>query len=215
MPTTSAGRQFSLLSRSSELFDQSWHQCAWGKPVKTSRSGAASATSAAAAGKRSRAQDDAGVLLGHCVCVGLGEDRAHHRDEALGALRDAGEQVAHEVRAAALRRSAGQRGGDRVDEAGVSVRGDQADAAEAPSDQAAQEGEPGGAVLAGDDVEAERLPEAVGVDSDRVHHAGVDGAAALATLHLGRVHDQIRVGGAVERAGAKVLDDRVERLREP
>ena len=47
--------------------------------------------------------DDAGVLLEDRVGVGLGEDRAHHRrDEALRALGDAGQQVAHEVRAAAL-----------------------------------------------------------------------------------------------------------------
>ena len=55
----------------------------------------------------------------------------------------------------------GQRRRDRVDEARVRVRGDELDAGEAAGDQAAQEGEPGGAVLGGDDVEAERLAEAV------------------------------------------------------
>ena len=63
--------------------------------------------------------------------------------------------------AAALPGRPGQRGRDRVDEAGVRVRADQLDAGEAARDQAADEGEPGGAVLGGDDVEAERLAEAV------------------------------------------------------
>jgi hypothetical protein len=78
-----------------------------------------------------------------------------------------------------------------------------------------QEGEPGGTVLAGDDVEAERLAEAVPVDRDRVHDAGVDGAAALAALDLERVQDKVRVGRAVGRADAEVLDDLIETLRQP
>jgi hypothetical protein len=52
---------------------------------------------------------------------------------------------------------AGQRGRDRVDEPGVRIRGDELDAGEAAGDQGAQEGEPCGAVFAGDDVEPERL----------------------------------------------------------
>ena len=95
------------------------------------------------------------------------------------------------------------------------VAGDQAHAGEAAGDERAQEGEPGGAVLAGDDVESERLTEAVPVDADRVNDAGVDGAAALAALDLKRIQGYVGVRGAVERPGAEVLDDLVEALREP
>ena len=159
---------------------------------------------------------DPGMLLEHRVGVGLGEDRAHHRrDEALRALRDAGQEVAHEVRPAALPGGAGQGCRDRVDEAGVGVAGDQADAGESAGDERAQEGEPGRPVLAGDDVEAERLAEAVSVNGDRVHDAGVDRAAAFPALDLERVEHEVRVGRTVERAGAEVLDDRIQRLGEP
>ena len=108
-----------------------------------------------------------------------------------------------------------QRGRDRVDEPGVSIRGDELDAGETAGDERAQEGEPGGAILGGDDVEPERLPEAVAVDGDRVHDAGVDRPAALPALDLERVQDEVRVGRAVERARAEVLDDPVQRFRKP
>jgi hypothetical protein len=160
--------------------------------------------------------DDAAVLLEDCGRVGLGEDRPdHRRHERLGALRHPGQQVAHEVRPAALPGRAGQRRRDRVDEAGVRVRADQADTAEAAGDERAQEGEPGRAVLARDDVEAERLAQAVAVDADRVHDADVDRAAALAALHDERVEGDVRVRGAVERPAAEVLDDLIEALRQP
>jgi hypothetical protein len=132
-----------------------------------------------------------GVLLADRVRVGLREDRAHHRgDEALRRLGDAREQIAHEVGAAALPGRTRQRGCDRIDEPGVGVRGHQEDAAEAPRDQAAQEGKPGGAVVLGDDVQAERLAEAVPVDGNGVDDAGVDGAAARAALDDERVEHQ-------------------------
>src|SRR5205823_4743423 len=82
-------------------------------------------------------------------------------------------------------------------------------------DQATDERQPGGVVLGRDDIKAERLAEALGVDADRVHDADVDGAAALAALHHQRVQGHVSVGGAVERAGAEVLDDLVEALRQP
>jgi hypothetical protein len=69
-----------------------------------------------------------------------------------------------------------------------------ADAGEATGDQAPEEGEPGGAVLRGDDVEPERLAEALSVDGDRVHDAGIDGPPALAALDLERIEDEVRVG---------------------
>src|SRR5439155_15011294 len=74
---------------------------------------------------------------------------------------------------------------------------------------------PGGAVLAGDDVETERLTDAVPVDADRVDDADVDGPAALAALDDQRVEGDVRVGGAVERPRAELLDDLVEALRQP
>jgi hypothetical protein len=83
------------------------------------------------------------------------------------------------------------------------VAGDQADAAEAAGDERAQKREPGGAVLAGDDVQAERLAEAVTVDADRMHDADADRAPALAALDNQRIEGDIGVGRAVERAGAK------------
>jgi len=147
--------------------------------------------------------DDPGVLLVHGGGVGLGEDRPHHRrHERLGALRDAREQVAHEVRPAALPGRARQRRSDRVDETGMRVRADQLDADEAARDQAADVGQPGGAVLADDDVETERLAEAVPVDTDGVHDAGVARAATLAALDQQRVERHLRVGRAFERACA-------------
>jgi hypothetical protein len=48
-----------------------------------------------------------------------------------------------------------------------------------------------------------------------VHDADVDRAAALPALDLERVEGDIRIRGAVERPGAEVLDDLIERLRQP
>ena len=53
---------------------------------------------------------------------------------------------------------------DRIDEPGVGVARDETDAGEPSGDEAAQEGGRGGAVLLGDDVEAERLAVALAVD---------------------------------------------------
>src|SRR5439155_21694064 len=120
-----------------------------------------------------------------------------------------------EVGAAALPGRSSERGRDRVDQSGVRVRTDQLHTGEAARDQTTDVGEPGGAVLGGDDVEAKRLAEAVPVDADGVHDADVDRAAALAALDLERVEGDVRVGGAVERPRAEVLDDLIERLRQP
>jgi hypothetical protein len=162
--------------------------------VKASRLAAAASSSAAASGKALlELVGDPMVLLVHGPGVGLGEDRPDDgRNEGLDRFRDAGQQVAHEVGATPLPACAGQRCRDRVDEPGVvRVRGDEAYAAEATGDERAQGGEPGGAVLGGDDLEAERLAEAVAVDGDRVHDAGVDRPAALAALDLERVEDEV------------------------
>jgi len=119
------------------------------------------------------------------------------------------------VGAAALPARSGQGGLNRVDEAGVRVRGHELDAGEAAGDERAQEGEPGRPVLLRDDVQAERLAVALGVDGDGVHDAGVDRAAALTALDHERIQDEVRIRGALERAGAEVLDDRIERLGQP
>src|SRR5262249_3856490 len=52
MARTSVRRRISLFSLSRELLLQSWRQCSFGKPVKASRSTAASSSSDAASGKR-------------------------------------------------------------------------------------------------------------------------------------------------------------------
>ncbi len=95
----------------------------------------------------------------------------------------------------------------------MGVRGQQANAAEAPRDQAAQEGKPGGAVLLGDDVQAERLAVAVLVGANGVHTADVDGPTALAALDHQRIEGEIRVGRRFERSGAEVLDELVQARR--
>jgi hypothetical protein len=87
------------------------------------------------------------------------------------------------------------------------VRADQTDAAEAARDQTADEREPGRSVLGRDDIEAERLAEAILVDADRVHDADVDRAATLPALDHERVQGQVRERRAIQRPGAEVLDD--------
>src|SRR3989442_8794404 len=87
------------------------------------------------------------------------------------------------MRATALPGHTRERGRDRVDETGMRVRADRAHAGEAARDQTADEREPGGPVLGGDDVEAERFAECVPVDADGVHDADVDRAATLPALH--------------------------------
>lgn len=83
-------------------------------------------------------------MLGpHGFRVGLGEDRPDKRgDEARHGLRDAGQQVAREVGAAALPGGAGESCGDCLFEALTGVRGDELDAGESAADQAAQESQP-------------------------------------------------------------------------
>ena len=77
----------------------------------------------------------------------------------------------------------------------------QRDPGQAAGHQAAQERQPAGAVLAGDDVQAEDLPVPVGVDPDRDQGVHVDGPAVLADLLGQRVQPQERVRAGVQRAG--------------
>ena len=58
----------------------------------------------------------------------------------------------------------------------MGVGDDQLHPVQAAGHQVAQQGGPPGAVLAGDQVDAEHLPVAVGVDASGNHHAHVDDA---------------------------------------
>jgi hypothetical protein len=83
------------------------------------------------------------------------------------------------------------------------------------ADELPQESQPGRPVLARDHIEPERLAVAVAVDGNRVHDAGVNGPAAVAALDLERVEHEIRVGARLQRPGAELLDDLIERARQP
>jgi hypothetical protein len=95
--------------------------------------------------------------------VGLGEDRADGgSDHDAVALRNAGENVAHEVHPAALPGRPEQHGGDRLLKPGVGVGDDQLGAGQPAGLQRAQQRRPERAVLAVADGEAEHLPVPVG-----------------------------------------------------
>ena len=83
----------------------------------------------------------------------------------------------------------------------MSVGDDQGGAGQAARHQAAQERQPAGAVLGGDDVDAEHLPVTFGVDSDGDHDGDVDDAAVLAHLLGHGVEAHVGVGPAVEGSG--------------
>lgn len=98
----------------------------------------------------------------HRLGVGLLEDRAHHGgDELLGPAGDLGLEVGRDVRAAPLPARPGEGRGDGVLEPWMGVGDDQLDTGETPTDQASQEAQPAGPVLAGDRLQAEDLPPTV------------------------------------------------------
>ena len=107
---------------------------------------------------------------------------------------------------------AGQGGGDRGDQAGVRVGGDQHHPGQAAGDQAAEERQPAGAVLGGGDLEAEDLPVPVGVDPGGDQAVHQHGAAALAHPQGQRVglHEPVRPG--VQRPGPELLHRAVQAL---
>jgi hypothetical protein len=70
----------------------------------------------------------------------------------------------------------------------VSVADDQRLAAEPAGDEAAQERQPAGAVLAGDHIQSEDLAVSVAVHADRDHDSDVDDPPALANLLGEGVH---------------------------
>jgi hypothetical protein len=110
------------------------------------------------------------------------------------------------VGAAALPRRAGQGRAERGDQAGVRVGGDQLHPAQAAGDQAAEERQPAGAVLAGGDVQAEDLAVPVGVDPGRQQGVHRHHPAALTHLQHQSVGGDERVRAGVQRAGAERLD---------
>jgi hypothetical protein len=117
------------------------------------------------------------------------------------------------MRAAALPARPGQRGGDRVDEARVGVARHQGHAREAPRHEAAQEGRPAGAALAGHEIEAQgahELVDAPRTDPGRVHvgdhrRQGLLRALARGQQPLGEVETLAQLGRRqLDRAGARV-----------
>jgi hypothetical protein len=81
----------------------------------------------------------------------------------------------------------------------MGVRDHQLDPGQTTSDQVAQKRRPAGAVLGGEDVDAEDLAVAVGVTCSGQHAGDVDDPAGLAALDRQRVHPHIRVGAGVQR----------------
>ena len=166
-----------MFSRSSELLLQTWRQCSFGKRGEGEQVGAGLVE------QRRRRRGSALELVDDARGAARGPWSASGWAKIVRTIVATKRCALLGTRVSRLRMKcvrqrcqagAGQRRSDRVDEAGVRVRGDELDAGEAARDQAAQEGEPGGAVLGGDDVEAEPLAEAVAVDADRVHDADVD-----------------------------------------
>ncbi len=78
----------------------------------------------------------------------------------------------------------------------VGVGGHQAHAGQAAGDQAAEECQPAGAVLAGHHVQAEDLPATVAVHAHGEQTVHVDHTACLADFHRQRVglHEPVRPG---------------------
>ena len=145
------------------LVDQTLRQCDSGKAQKASRSSLASSSMVATSGKRSaKVADDPVELLTDGGGVGLGEDRLDGGDHHVGVgPGHPGQDVAHEVDPAAL---PGRPDHHRLDgrlEAQVLVGDDEADPAQPPGPQRAQELGPKGPVLGVADGTAEHLAIAV------------------------------------------------------
>ena len=116
------------------------------------------------------------------------------------------------MRPASLPARARQGGGDRGDQPGVRVGGDQHYPGQAAGDQAAEERQPPGAVLGGGDVEAEDLPLAAGVDPGGDQPVHQHRAATLTDPQGQRVglHEPVRA--AIQRPGPELLHRRIQAL---
>lgn len=159
--------------------------------------------------------DDKGVLFEDGVGIGLGEDGSDEgADELLGRLGHFGEQVTHEVGSTALPSSAGESGGDGVDESGVGVGDDEADAAEAALNEVSEESEPSSAVFEGDDVDAEYLSVSVLRDGGGDDGGDVDDMPVLAGLMDESIEPDVGIGRGVEGSVAESLDGFVQVLGE-
>jgi hypothetical protein len=90
-----------------------------------------------------------------------------------------GQDVAHEVEAAALPRR-GEDLGHRCLDALMPIGDDQLDAAQAAAGELAQEAGPEGLGLGGTDIETHNLAPAIGIDADRHDHGDRQDAIFLA-----------------------------------
>ena len=123
-----------------------------------------------------------------------------------------GEQVGHEVGAAALPAGPSKHRGDGVLQPLVGIGGYQLHPAEAPSGQRPQEGQPEGAVLAGAHVHTQDLTLPFGIDPRRHHHADVDDATALPNLLRQAVQPHVGVGTTVQGPTQETLHHFVKLL---
>ncbi len=130
----------------------------------------------------------------------------------MGTLGHSGEQVGHEVGAAALPAGPSEHRGDGVLQPLVSIGGYQLHPAEAPSGQRPQEGQPEGAVLAGAHVHTQDLTLPFGIDPRRHHHADVDDATALPHLLGQAVQPHVGVGTTVQGPTQETLHHFVQLL---
>ncbi len=124
-----------------------------------------------------------GIFLGEGGCDEGG-------DYATALAPGMGQQVAHEMHAAALP-SGMEDLGDRGLQPFMGVRDHQLDAAQAAAGELAQELGPEGLGLRGADVQPEHLAPAVTVDADRDDGRDRDDAAGFAHLQIGGVQPDI------------------------
>ena len=167
---------------------------------------------------------DFSELLLDVFAVRLGEDGADDRgDHLLRSFRDHGEDVAHKVHPAALPAGALEHGPDGLLQAGVRVRHNQLDPAEAAGLQRPKEAGPKALVLAVTNVESEDFPAPVGSHADRDDNGLGHDPVPDAGLAVGRVEEHVRevLGGegAVAKLGHLSVQARADpghlRLRDP
>jgi hypothetical protein len=138
--------------------------------------------------------------------VGLVEDGPDQgRHPGLAGLAYLRQKITKVVRSASLPARAGQGRGDRGDQPGVRVGGDQHHPGQAAGHQAAEERQPPRAVLGGGDLEAGDLPVPVGVDPGGDQPVHQHGAAALADPQGQRVGLDEPVRPGIQRPGPELL----------
>ena len=126
--------------------------------------------------------------------VGLGEDRADdRRDHVLGAFRDNGEHIAHEMDPASLPRSALEDGANRFLQARVRVRHDQLHPVQSTDFQRAKKSRPEPFVFGVSDVETEDLSAPIGGDPDGDNNGLGDDAVIDSRFAVGRVEEHVWV----------------------